>query len=167
MFGQSLAKYVLDLGAAMLLVACVPIDDVVLGQPTDVRPDSSVRVVVWSEQQLKFVADSRMGRVQSYRMDLAQPAFVAQTDIAARRWVLDLQVDAKGGQLWVLGDDGVAVHDARTLVLQKHIALMPGTVTSLRMEDGQVSLVGAGGTLIGAVDCLTLLASWKAPLRRG
>ena len=166
MFGQNLPRYFLAIGCALLLAGCLPVDEMVFGRMTITPPASTRHVAQWADQQLMFVADSRMGRVQSYRLGGAQPAFQAQTEIASRRWVLDVQLDAKSGQLWVLGDDGVTVHDAQTLVLQAHIPLTANTVTSMRIEDGQISLVSGDGTPVGTVDCRTLLASWRAPLSR-
>ena len=166
MFGQNLTRYLLVVGGALLLAGCLPVDEMVFGRTTLAPPAAPRHVAQWADQQLMFVADSRMGRVQSYQLGGPQPVFQAQTEIASRRWVLDLQIDAKGGQLWVLGDDGLTVHDARTLALQAHIPLIPNTVASMRIEDGQISLVSGDGTSVGAVDCRTLLASWRAPLSR-
>lgn len=167
MSGHTFFRYLLGGGVAMLLMACLPVDEILPGQLALDRPVAERRVLEWPDQNLLFVADSRMGRIQAYRLGGAQPKFSAQSEVASRTWVLDLKLDTESGMLWVLGDDGVSVYDARSLVLHKHIPLARNTVNSLRITDRQVSLVARDGVPIGVVDCVSLLASWHAPIRRG
>lgn len=116
-------------------------------------------VAEWSGEQLRFVADSRMGRVQSFRPGRRGLEFFAQTEIAARRWVNDVKIDPQRAQLWVAGDDGISVYDAHTLILQKHVAVISQGVATLRLEDDRVTLFAANGSTLGHIDCTSLLAS--------
>lgn len=126
--------------------------------PTNIQASRQVSAE-WPGEQLRFVADSRMGRVQSFRPGRSGPEFFAQTEIAARRWVNDVKVDPQRAQLWVAGDDGISVYDAHTLVLQKQIAVTSEVVASLRLGGERVILLAANGTSIGHIDLSTLLAS--------
>ena len=128
-----------------LLAACQPADTQVAS--------GAVRqhVVEWPEQRLLFIADSRAGRVQAFHLGHGAPVPLAQAPGHARAVVRDLQLDERTGQLWVLGDDGVSVYDARDLALQKHIPLATGKMATLRIESAGVGLIDAAGVLLDVI----------------
>jgi hypothetical protein len=154
---RRVSLYFLLIFAFSALVACLPADEMMPNQ----------RVAAWSEQNLVFVADGPMGRVQAFRTGNGAPVFAAQTDIAPRKWVFDLQVDRQRGELWVLGDDGVSVHAAQGLQLKKRIPLATQSVAALRVEADRVVLMDGSGQTLGQIELGTFVASWRAPEHRG
>lgn len=142
----------------LTLTACIP------------AGETSARqfVIEWPEQNLVFIADTRIGHVQSFRMaNAGAPVMFAQTRGVQRASVRDIQIDRQRGQLWVLGDDGVYVHKARGLTLQKRIPLDTHQALSMRIEPDRVVLLSDTGEPIGQIDRGSLVASWSLPLRRG
>lgn len=121
-----------------------------------VEVDSRYRIDVrWPEQHVVFVADTRTGTVLALAQD--DPArLLARTRTPLRAAVLDLRLDKARGRLWVLGGRGIDVHDAHSLVLQKHIALRPDEAVSLRHDGAEVGLYSRRGVLLGRVDARTL-----------
>lgn len=155
---RRVSLYFLLIFAFSVLVACLPANEMVPNQ----------RVAAWSEQNLVFVADGPMGRVQAFRTGGGAPVFAAQTDIAPRKWVFDLQLDRQRGELWVLGDDGVSVHAAQGLQLKKRIPLATqSSVAALRVEADRVVLMNDSGQALGQIELGTFVASWLAPQSRG
>ena len=154
MFDRISTKYFL-MAATLLLAATSMMSNKIVPANT---PASRQVVAEWSGEQLSFVADSRMGRVQSFRPGRNGREFFAQTDIAVRRWVNDVKIDPQTAQLWVAGDDGISVYDARTLVLQKHIVVTAQAVATLRLEDDRIVLLAANGSTVGFIDRVGLLA---------
>jgi hypothetical protein len=67
----------------------------------------------------------------------------------------------------VLGDNGISVHKAHGLILQKHISLDVQAVAALRIDAGRVWLLDGAGERIGQIDQRTLVASWLSGDRRG
>ena len=111
--------------------------------------------VQWPEQRIVFVADTRIGAV----LALAQndPArLLARSQIPLRARVLGLQLDKARGRLWVLGTRSLDVHDAYSLVLQKHIALSTDEAVSLQHDGLAIGLYSRRGMLLGRVDARTL-----------
>jgi hypothetical protein len=125
------------------------------------KPVARQVVVDWPEEQLAFVADTRVGRVQSYR--LGGGALVAQTQGVSRASVRDIRLEPQGNKLWVLGNDGVYLYAARGLALQKHFPLPVRKVAALRLEAGGVLLLDHSGVAVGRIDSATLVASWTLP----
>ena len=121
----------------------------------------------WPEQHLLFVADSQQGKVQSFFLGNGAPVPFAQTHDPQRSSVRDLQLDTQRGQLWVLGDNGISVHKARGLILQKHIVLDAQRVSALRIDEGCVWLLDDTGERIGQIDRRMLVTRWFSPTRRG
>lgn len=145
MLRQRTVLNLLLLFLCVLQVACQP-----AGSPAE---SAAVRqhVVEWPEQRLLFVADSRAGRVQAFHLGHGAPVPLALAPGHTRAMVRDLQLDERAGQLWVLGDDGVSVYDARDLVLQKHFPLATGKMATLRIESAGVGLIDASGTLLDVI----------------
>ena len=154
--GRHLSHYSLLACLALLLTACLPADEISLRQ--------SVRE--WPEQRLVFIADSRLGRVQSFHLGGGAPVPFALTHGNQRASVSDLQLDAQRGQLWVLGDDGVSVYDARRLVLQKRVLFDTQNISALRIEAGRIVLIAKSGEQVGQIDSTTLAASGRLLGRR-
>ena len=136
----------------LMLAACEPPGPVVARQV----------VVYWPEQQLVFVADTRLGRVQSFRM--GSGALLALTPPIRRSSVRDIRLEPARDKLWVLGGDAVYLYDARTLALRQQFPLAAQKVAALRIEEGQLLLLDKTGASIGQIDSETLVASWRAPL---
>ena len=157
MSGHRALQYALLAFVFIQLVSCGSADNGIAQQ----------RVVEWAEQRLIFVADSRMGQVRSFFLGNGAPVPYARTQGSLRKSVLDLQLDVQAGHLWVLGDDGVSVYDARRLALQQNIPLETGTVSALGFADGYVLLLSGSGEQIGQIDCVTRVARWRNPVRRG
>lgn len=111
----------------------------------------------WPEEQLVYVADGRIGTVLAMSLQ-DQSRLLARTQVPTRTRVLDLQLDKARNLLWVLGPDGVDVHDAHSLVVRKHIALPRGEVTSLQRDEYGVSLLSASRELRGRIDGRTLIS---------
>jgi hypothetical protein len=158
MFGRRFFSFPLYALVGVVLAAC---------EPAQVPRQ---QLVEWSGQSLLFIADSRIGRVRSFFLGNGAPVYFAQTRGVGRASVRDLQLDAPRGQLWVLGDAGVDVHEARGLALQKHFTLDARDardVSALRIEADRVVLVSATGEEVGQIDSRTLLASWRLPPGRG
>ena len=126
------------------------------------KPVARQVVVDWPEENLVFVADSRVGRVQSYR--LGGGPLVAQTQGVRRASVRDIRLEPLDNRLWVLGNDGVYLYAARGLVLQKQFPLGVRKISALRIEAGGVLLLDQSGVAVGRVDSATLVASWALPL---
>ncbi len=116
-------------------------------------------VVEWPEQQLVFVADIRVGRVQSFRM--GGGALLAQTVGMPRAQVRDIRLEPTRNKLWVLRSNAVQLYDARALALQQQFPLAALKVSALRIEDGRVLLLDKGGASIGQIDSETRVASWN------
>jgi hypothetical protein len=129
---------------------------------------ASQSVLEWPEQRLLFVADSRQGKVQSFLLgDNGTPIPFAQTHDPQRSSVRDLKLDTQRGRLWVLGAEGVFVHKARGLVLQRHLVLDTRNVASLSIEADWVWLIDDSGRRIARIDAATLTTSAQAVGRRG
>jgi len=157
MTGYRVSQHLLLACIAYFMVACEPGYDVTAHQS----------VLEWPEQHLLFVADTRQGKVQSFFLGNGAPVPFAQTHDPQRSSVRDLQLDPQRGQLWVLGDNGVSVHKARGLVLQRHITLDTANVAALSVDETYVWLVDGAGERIGQIDRGTLVASWRFPDRHG
>jgi hypothetical protein len=69
----------------------------------------------------------------------------------------------------VLGSDGLYVHDADSLALQRRIPLDGHVATTLRIDDGNVTLLDADHRVLGRIDSATLLTTWLPAfsVRRG
>ena len=120
-------------------------------------------VLEWPEQRLLFVADSRQGKVQSFLVrNAGAPIPFAQTHDPQRSSVRDLKLDSQRGRLWVLGAEGVFVHKARGLVLQKHLVLDTRNVASLSIEGDWVWLIDDSGRRLARIDAATLTTSTQA-----
>jgi len=158
MTGRLFGQYSL-LGLLLLMLAgCLPSGEMAARQ----------FVVDWPEQNLVFIADTRIGHVQSFRTGTdSAPVLFAQTRGVQRASVRDIQLDTQRGQLWVLGDDGVYVHKARGLALQKRIPFDALGASTLRIEADRVVLLSDSGAQIGQIDRGSLVASWMQPVRRG
>jgi hypothetical protein len=154
---RRISQYVLFPFLLSLLAACQPINQV----------SSRQKVIDWPEQRLVFVADGWSGRVRSFLFGNGAPVLFAQTKSIQRASVRDLRLDSSRGQLWVLGDNAVFLHDARSLGLQKRFPLEL-KVSALRIDADCVKLLDAAGETIGQVDSQTLMVSWLLPEdRRG
>lgn len=142
-----------------LLFACLPAE----------RANPRQMTIEWPEKRLLFIADERVGSVRVFQLGAGAPVFVAQTRSFERSTVRDIKLDAVRGQLWVLGADGVYVHDPLTMRLQKRIPLDARDVVEMRIEDGGVTLLASGDVELGRIDTATLLAVWRSALsvRRG
>ena len=154
---HSVSQYLLLAFLSYFVTACQP--------GHEFTPHQSV--LEWPEQHLLFVADARQGKVQSFFLGNGAPTPFAQTHDSQRSSVRDLQLDTQRGQLWVLGDDGISVHKARGLILQKHIPLDGQTVAALHIDAGGVWLLDGAGERIGQIDQRTLVANWLSRDRRG
>ena len=157
MNGKRICQGLLLLLSAALLAACLPETSQI---PRQVQAE-------WPEQHLLFIADSRMGRVNAFFLGNGAPIYFARTKHASRASVRDLQLDALRGQLWVLGDDGVSVYEARHLELEQHIPVNTQDISALRLEADTVMLLGASGEPVGQVDRRAFAASRRFPVRRG
>jgi len=157
MNGKRLCQSLLLLFASALLAACQPETSLAARQVQ----------AAWPEQHLLFIADSRMGRVNAFFLGNGAPVFFAQTRSGGRASVRDLQLDVARGQLWVLGDDGVSVYDARRLQLEQQIPVNTQDISALRLEADTVMLLGASGEPVGQVDRRAFAASVRFPARRG
>ena len=144
---------------APLLAGCLPADRAIPRQ----------MIVEWPEKHLLFIADERIGSVRVFHLGAGAPVLVAQTRNFERSTVRDIKLDAARQQLWVLGTDGVYVHDAQNLALQKRIPLDARGVAEMRIEDGGVLLLAGDKVVLGRIDTATLLAVWRSALsvRRG
>lgn len=143
--------------AFRLLRAVLPVLGLAACQhPASEWPTQSI--VEWPEQHLIFVADSRLGTVQSFQIANGAPVPYAQTHDPQRTSVRALQLDKSRGRLWVLGNHGVFIHKARGLVLQKYIAFDSAAITALRIDHARVWLLDASGTALGFIDPATLVA---------
>jgi hypothetical protein len=148
MLNRYISRYLLALFALLALSACKPIDD---GLPRQLMTE-------WSEKHLIFVADSRMGKVRSYFLGNGAPVLFAQTRGVRRTSVRDLQLDANLGQLWVLGDDGVSLHDAKTLSLRKYFPVEAADAATLSINGDRVVLLDQAGDEVGRIDGRTTVA---------
>lgn len=158
MKGLCVGQYSLLLLMAYLLLGC---------QPSPISRVSQ-SVLEWPEQRLLFVADSRQGKVQSFLLgDNGLPRPYAQTHDPQRTSVRDLKLDTQRGRLWVLGEEGVFVHKARGLVLQKHLVLDTRNVASFSIERDWVWLIDGSGRRIARIDPGTLTISTQAVGWRG
>lgn len=159
MFGRSVCQSLSLLLLISLLAACQPA----------ARENPRQMIVEWPEKRLVFIADERIGSVRAFQVGAGAPVLAAQTRGFERSSVRDIKLDAARRQLWVLGADGVYVHDAQSLVLRKRIPLDARDVAGLRIENGGVALLAAGDVLLGRVDTATLVAVWRSALsvRRG
>ncbi len=147
---MSITAKLFSLLLPLLLAGCVTDDE---GSKINVQ---------WPEQRVVFVADVRIGTVLAL-MENDRGRLVAKTDVPLRSSVRSMFLDKAHGQLWVLGSNAIDVHDARSLVLKKHIALkMPATATSLKQDESGISLYSASGALLGRIDAHTLVASWRS-----
>lgn len=137
----------------LLLAACEPAGHLVSRQV----------IVDWPEQRLVFVADTRLGRVQSFRTGAGAPVLFAQTAGLRRSSVRDIRLEPTRNALWVLGRNAVYRYEARGLALQQQFPLVE-KVSALRIEAGRVVLLDRTGASIGQIDSESLVASWNAPL---
>lgn len=156
---RSVCQYLLLALSVFVLTACLPAE----------RANPRQMVVEWPEKHLLFIADERIGSVRAFHLGAGAPVFAAQTRNFERSTVRDIKLDPVRGQLWVLGADGVYLHDAQSLSLQRRIPLDARDVAELRIEDGGVILLASGGVMLGRIDVTTLLAVWRSALsvRRG
>lgn len=158
MNGRRVGQYLLLLLLAYLLIACQRAPIV----------HASQSVLEWPEQRLLFVADSRQGKVQSFLLaGDGTPVPFAQTHDPQRSSVRDLKLDVQRGRLWVLGAEGVFVHKARGLVLQKHLVFDTRKVASLVIDGDWVWLLDESGRRVAQIDAATLTTSAQAVGRRG
>lgn len=158
MKGLRVSQYSLLVFLACLLIAC---------QRTSIAHVNQ-SVLEWPEQHLLFVADSRQGTVQSFLLGhTGMPVPFAQTHDPQRSSVRDLKLDPRRGRLWVLAAEGVFVHKARGLVLQKHLVLDTRKVASLSVDGDWVWLLDGSGRRIAQIDAATLMISAQAVGRRG
>lgn len=136
-------------------------------QPESRGVDRQV-VVEWPAQQRVFVADRRVGRVQSFSLPAAgAPLLSAQTSAIGPAAIADIRLEAAREQLWVLADNGVYVYAARSLRLQKYLPLAARRVAALRLGATGVLLVDGEGAPLARIDSETLVASWPASVDRG
>lgn len=146
-----------------LLAACLPAE----------RANPRQIIVEWPEQHRVFMADERTGSVRAFHLAGGAPVLAAQTRVFERSTVRDIKLDAPRGQLWVLGADGVYVHDAHSLALRKRIPLDARDVAEMRVEihveGGGIVLLASDQVVLGRIDAASLLASWRPALslRRG
>lgn len=159
MFGRTARQWLSLVLFASLLAACQP----------EVGAKARQIIVEWPENQLLFIADERTGGVKAFRLGAGAPVFTAQTRVFERSTVRDIMLDPARNQLWVLGADGVYVHDARNLALLKRIPLNARDVAGMVIEEECVILLAADGVQLGRIDTATLLALWHPALsvRRG
>ena len=145
---------VLPLAALLLLLlaACLPTERAIPHQ----------MLVEWAEKHLVFIADERIGGVHAFHLGNGAPVLVAQTHTFERSSVRDLKLDATRQQLWVLGDDGIYVHDAQNLRQLKRIPLDGREVAEMRIEDAGVTMLAIGGVVLGRVDAATRVAFWRS-----
>lgn len=134
---------------AIPLAASLRADAVPERQP---EPEPGQFLVEWSEQHLLFVADERSSRVQSFHVSAGAPAAYAQSRRHQHSRVRDMQMDAQRGKLWVLGQNGVSVYDARSLTLERFIPVEGGSIAALRIERGKVVLLAGSGDPVGEID---------------
>lgn len=134
------------------LAACLPAERTV---PRQI-------VVEWPARHLAFIADERVGSVKAFRIGAGAPVLVAQSSPFSRSAVLDLQLDAARGRLWVLGRDSVDLHAAEGLALRKRLPLDARAVARLRVEGDGVVLLAAGGEILGRIDPARLIAVWRS-----
>lgn len=154
MTGRSMSQYSLLSFLLLMLAACQPTNQIVPHQ----------MVVEWPQQHLVFIADGWTSRVRSFQLGAGAPVLFAQTKGGQRAKIRDIQVESEHGQLWVLSDDAISVHDARSLGLQKRIPL-DRKVFVLRVNADGVAMLNAAGESIGQIDGRTLVASWHTPIR--
>jgi len=142
-----------------LLAACLPAE----------RANPRQMIVEWPEQHLVFMADERIGSVRAFHLAGGAPVLAAQTRVFERSTVRDIKLDASRGQLWVLGADGVYVHDAHSLALRKRIPLDARDAAEMRVENGGIVLLASDQVVLGRIDAASLLASWRpaSSVRRG
>lgn len=138
--------------ALPLLAACLP----------EERRVARQIVAEWPEKRMVFIADERVGSVNVFLVGGGAPVRVAQSAPFSRAAVLDLQLDAGRGLLWVLGRDSIDVHAADGLALRKRVPLDARNVAALRLEDDGVALFDADGALLGRVDASRQVAVWRA-----
>ena len=155
MSAQGMARCLLL--SLFMLAACEPAERSVARQV----------VVEWPEQHLVFVADTRVGRVQSYRMGNGAPVLFAQTQGIRRSNVRDIRLEPLRNQLWVLGGNGVYLYEAHGLALQKQFPLAAQKVSALRVEADRLVLLDKDGDAVGQIDRETLVASWRLGPARG
>ena len=125
-------------------------------------------IVDWPEQDLVFVADLRLGRVQSFRQGGAgAPVLFAQTQQIARSGLRDIRLDAAQGSLWVLADDGVYRYAARGLALQERYAIAAPRVAVLRVVADGVLLLDRMGEPVDRIDQRAAVAHDTAAVDRG
>jgi hypothetical protein len=126
-------------------------------------------VLEWTEKHLVYIADERIGGVRAFHLGNGAPVLVAQTRSFERSSVRDIKLDAARGQLWVLGNDGIYLHDAQSLQQLKRIPLDARDVAEMRIEDDGVILLATGGVILGYIDTATRVALWRSTVsvRRG
>jgi hypothetical protein len=142
-----------------LLAACLPAE----------RAAPRQMVLEWAEKHLVYIADERIGGVRAFQLGSGAPVLVAQTRSFERSSVRDIKLDAARGQLWVLGNDGIYLHDAQSLQQLKRIPLDARDVAEMRIEDDGVILLATGGVILGYIDTATRVALWRSTVsvRRG
>lgn len=119
---------------ALLLTAC--------SAPPGGMPPQQV-TIPWPEAHRLYVADSRQGVVRAFST-WDTPRAAAEGRAPGRRSVLDMKLDKAHGRLWVLGPDGLYLHDATSLVLLRHYPAQPLLLAESRLAmntEGEVSIV--------------------------
>lgn len=120
--------------AALFLAACTAAPD-----------GTSARQVTvpWDEIHRVYVADSRQGVVRAFST-WDTPRAAAEGRAPGRRSVLDMKLDKAHGRLWVLGPDGLYLHDATSLVLLRRypaqLLLLADSRLAMNTE-GEVSII--------------------------
>ncbi len=137
-----------------LLAACLPVE----------RATPHQMVLEWTEKNRVYIADERIGSVRAFHLGNGAPVLVAQTRSFERSSVRDIKLDTARGQLWVLGSDGVYLHDAHTLRQLKRIPLDARDVAEMRIEDDGVILLATGHVMLGRIDAATRVALWRSAL---
>lgn len=107
----------------------------------------------WKEAGLVFVADNRHASVRVLRTSGAEglPVMMKTLDVPVRDGVIGLRVDDEG-HLYVLSVTGVAVYDAKSLVLQETLQTAKGVSFEafqsnsglVRSSDGRLWQVSQG-----------------------
>lgn len=155
MSGYSARQWLLLAPIVLLLAAC----------QLENRATPRQSVVEWPENRLLFIADERSGAVQAFYLGNGAPVRVALSRQDTRQTVRDMKLDARHGQLWVLGQNSVDILDARGLALHKRIPLDARDVASLRMGATGATLLAANGETLGDIDTARLIATWQPPRR--
>lgn len=168
MSGYRARQRLVPASAAVLFFAAFLLPLLAACQPAE-RATPRQMVIEWTEKHLVYIADERIGGVRVFHLGSGAPVLVAQTRSFERSSVRDIKLDAARGQLWVLGSDGVYLHDATSLRQLKRIPLDARDVVEMRIEDDGVILLATGNVMLGRIDTATRVALWRSALslRRG